>query len=72
MTAANSLPSHLAPITIDIPATWTAEQALAVFELLEEITQRIWGHYGTRMQDLLREQAQTATPDPTEGDPDAV
>jgi hypothetical protein len=70
MTAAKPLPSHLAPITIDIPATWTAEEALAVFELLEEITQRIRGRYGTRMQDLLREQTQTATP--AEGDPDIV
>ncbi len=72
MTAAKSLPSHLAPITVDIPATWTAEEALAVFELLEEITQRIRGRYGTRMQDLLREQTQTATPDASEGDPDIV
>jgi hypothetical protein len=72
MTAAKSLPSHLAPITIDIPATWTAEEALAVFELLEEITQRIRGRYGTRMQDLLREQNQTPTPNTSEGEPDVV
>jgi hypothetical protein len=72
MTAAKSLPSHLAPITIDIPATWTAEEALAVFELLEEITQRIRGRYGTRMQDLLREQNQTPMPNTSEGEPDVV
>jgi hypothetical protein len=72
MTAAKSLPSHLAPITVDIPATWTAEEALAVFELLEEITQRIRGRYGTRMQDLLREPNQTPTHDATEGAPDVV
>jgi hypothetical protein len=72
MTAATSLPSHLAPITIDIPATWTAEEALAAFELLEEITQRIRGRYGTQMQDLLREQTQTPTPNATAGPPEIV
>ena len=31
------LPAHLRPMNVEIPATWTPEQALAVFELLDEI-----------------------------------
>ena len=31
------LPAHLRPIPVEIPATWTPEPALAVFELLDEI-----------------------------------
>src|SRR5208337_2746196 len=36
------LPAHLRPIPVEIPATWTPEQALAVFELLDEIRDKIW------------------------------
>ena len=40
------LPAHLRPIPVEIPATWTPEQALAVFELLDEIRDKIWSRYG--------------------------
>ena len=42
------LPAHLRPIPVEIPATWTPEQALAVFELLDEIRDKIWSRYGSR------------------------
>ena len=32
----STTPDHLRPITIEIPVTWTAEQALAVWEILDE------------------------------------
>jgi hypothetical protein len=38
--------AHLRPIPVEIPATWTPEQALAVFELLDEIRDKIWSRYG--------------------------
>ncbi len=38
-------PAHLRPITVEIPVTWTPDQALAVFELLDELKQKIWGRY---------------------------
>ena len=41
------LPAHLRPIPVEIPATWTPEQALAVFELLDEIRDKIWSRYGS-------------------------
>ena len=39
------LPAHLRPVRVEIPATWTPEQALAVFELLDEIKEKIWTLY---------------------------
>jgi hypothetical protein len=30
------------PITVEIPVTWTAEQALAVWEMLDELREKIW------------------------------
>jgi hypothetical protein len=29
------LPEHLRPLTVAIPRTWTPEEALAVFELID-------------------------------------
>ena len=54
----STTPSHLRPITIEIPLTWMAEQALAVFELLDELREKIWTCYGSQMQDLMAEQQQ--------------
>jgi hypothetical protein len=51
-------PAYRRPITVEIPAPWTPEQALAVYELLDELRERIWEIYGFRLQDLLREQQQ--------------
>ena len=39
-----------------IPAHWTPEQALAVFELLDELRECIWVHYGLHLQQLIRDQ----------------
>ena len=47
-----SLPTHLRPITVEIPATWTPEQALAVFELLDELREKVWDRYNYRLQQL--------------------
>ncbi len=45
MSKAPLPPSHLRPISVEIPATWTPEQALAVFDLLDEIRGKIWAVY---------------------------
>jgi hypothetical protein len=52
-------PAHLRPITVEIPVSWTTDQALAVVELLDELKQKIWGRYGCRLQELLQEQPQS-------------
>ena len=60
-------PAYRRPITVEIPATWTPEQALAVYELLDELRERIWEIYDFRLQDLLREQQQSPGPDDRDG-----
>jgi hypothetical protein len=44
-----------------ISADWSAEQALAVVELLDDLRELIWAHYQFPLQELLREQR---LPDP--------
>ena len=60
MTASTTLPAHLAPITVEIPATWSDEQALAVFELVDQLKGSCWGRYGCRLQEMLHQQTQLA------------
>jgi hypothetical protein len=59
----STMPDHLRPITIEIPVTWTAEQALAVWEVLDELRQKIWVRYSCQLQDLLAEQRRYAEVD---------
>ena len=63
----SALPAHLRPADVEIPATWTPEQALAVFELLDEIKEKIWALYSCRLQDLLQEQQQSPRADDDNG-----
>jgi hypothetical protein len=42
-----------------IDAEWTPEQALAVYELLDDLRERIWEHYILPIQALLQEQRDT-------------
>jgi len=39
-----------------IPADWSAEQALATFELLNDLMERIWTRYALDIQALIRQQ----------------
>ena len=51
------LPAHLRPLTVEIPRTWTPEEALAVFELIDESArQDLCSLQLGQLQDLLREQ----------------
>jgi len=54
----STLPDHLRPVTVDIPVTWTPEQALAVFDLLDELREKISTRYGNQLQELMAEQQQ--------------
>ena len=50
-------PPGLPPtITFNIPAYWTPEQALAVFELLDGLREQIGAHYSVQLFELSREQ----------------
>jgi hypothetical protein len=59
----STMPDHLRPITIEIPATWTAEQALVVWELLDEMSEKIWARYSFQLQELLAEEQRCADVD---------
>ena len=48
---------------IEIPATWTVEQALAVYEMLDELREKIWVRYSCQLQDLLAEERRCAAVD---------
>ena len=53
------LPSGLAHgLPFTVPADWTAEQALAVFELLGDLRELVWSHYQLPLHDIIREQRQ--------------
>jgi hypothetical protein len=59
----STMPDHLRPITVEIPVTWTAEQALAVGEMLDEPREKIWIRYSGQLQDLLAEEQRCADVD---------
>ncbi len=42
-------------IEFSIPAYWTPEQALAVFDVVNDLSDKIWDHYGNKILDLLPE-----------------
>ena len=46
--------------SITLPTHWSPEQAVAVFEILDELRDRIWERYGLQIQQVLREQCSTA------------
>ena len=52
-----SQPSGLhAGLTFLIAADWTPEQALAVFELVNDLRERIWQQYAPQIQNQMQEQ----------------
>jgi hypothetical protein len=49
-------------IPFEVPAYWTPEQALAVVELLDDLRELIWAHYGVQLIELVQaERADTET-----------
>jgi hypothetical protein len=56
---------HGLPLTInfEIPAYWTPEQALAVFELLDDHREQIGAHYSVQLFEISREQHLHASTD---------
>ncbi len=55
----STTPGHLRPITVEISITWTAEQVLAVWEMLDQLHEKIWVPYSHKLQDLLGRTAVT-------------
>jgi hypothetical protein len=44
---------------IELPAHWTPEQALAVFEVIDLLRDQIWAAYGPEIQRVLRDDRMT-------------
>ena len=55
--------------TVVIPTTWTPEQALAVFELLDDLRDRLWALHGSQIQDLLQQEQGSAASTALRDDP---
>ena len=45
-----------------LPTYWTPEQALAVFEILDELRDRVWSLYGSQIQQAMREDRRPTSP----------
>jgi hypothetical protein len=54
--ARRPLPARLRPLTVEIPRTWTPEEALAVFELIDDLKDKICALYLSQVQALLHQQ----------------
>jgi hypothetical protein len=48
--------------SITLPTDWSPDQAVAVFEILDELREHVWARYGQQIQQVLREQRSTAIP----------
>ncbi|HLZ73351.1 MAG TPA: hypothetical protein VKV26_25885 [Dehalococcoidia bacterium] len=55
--------------TVVIPTTWTPEQALAVFELIDDLRDRLWALHGSQIQDLLQQEQGSAASNALSADP---
>ena len=55
-------PHRVAAGSITLPTHWSPEQAVAVFEILDELREHVWAHYGPQIQQVLRDERETAAP----------
>ena len=72
MTTRQQDTRHGLPLTInfEIPAYWTPEQALAVFELLDDLRETIGAHYSEQLFEISRQQHLGASTDSDAADDD--
>ncbi len=57
--------------TNHIATEWSPEQAVAVFEILDELRERVWERYGPQIQQIMHEQQCTAENPPLSNVDDA-
>ena len=53
---ANTTRRPTAALPIAVSTDWSPEQAVAVFEMLDELRERVWAQYSRQIQQVLREQ----------------
>ena len=56
MSSTEGSPAHLRPITVEISRFWSPEEALAVFELIDEIRDKILALHGDQLREALKDQ----------------
>lgn len=49
-----------AAMPMTLPTDWSPEQAVAVFEILDALRERVWARYGLQIQQVLRDERGTA------------
>jgi len=49
-------------VLFEVPDTWTPEQALAVYELIDGLREIILSRYDMQIMDALREECAPSTP----------
>ena len=57
--------------SIEIPSHWSAQQALATYEFLDDLMQSIWARYENEIIELVRpdlDYEDTSPPDPFDPD----
>lgn len=57
-------------ISLQIPTYWTPEQAIAVFELIDDLRNAIWQCYEMQLVDQFRDQLKPAVVNRTEKEPE--
>ena len=48
--------------SITLPTHWSPEQAVAVFEILDELREHVWACYGLQIQQVVRDDRSTVAP----------
>jgi hypothetical protein len=48
--------AHSRPVTIEISRFWSPEEALAVFELIDDLRKKILALHGEQLREALRDQ----------------
>ena len=76
MTRRRAVPTAIArhpgaAVSITLPTDWSPEQAVAVFEIHDELRERVWARYGLQIQHVLREQRCTTPPNAADNIDDA-
>ena len=64
MSSTEGSATHLRPITVEISRFWSPEEALAVFELIDDIRDKILALHGDQIREWLRERRGYVEPGP--------
>jgi hypothetical protein len=62
MNEPERLPAHRRPLTVEISRFWSPEEALAVFELIDDIRDKILAIHGDQLREALKDQRRCGDP----------